>query len=156
MSYISQSAENILRNNYLPDRNRNNFWILSIRIKEPKIIQQCLEAISSQQLMVKCNKVHVTIDHRDKNIFITNLQESRPIINQIRHIQDIGNKLIRLPTKPPTPYHIEDVAKSSLRYDCYDSIFQTMRKRKNLQHSVHHFYVIYYQQIQIYSDPEYM
>ena len=64
-----------------------------------------LEATSSQQITGIFNKVHVVTDCRDKNIIRTNLQENRCIFNQIIHIQEIGNKVISLPTKPPTPDH---------------------------------------------------
>ena len=46
----------------------------------------------------------------------------------MRHIQEIGNKLISIPKKPPTPDHIGDVVKSPLRYDWYDSIFSNDEK----------------------------
>ena len=39
-----------------------------------------------------------------------------------------GNKLIILTTKPPTPDHIGDVVKSTLRYNCLDSIFSNDEK----------------------------
>ena len=74
----------------------------------------------------------------------------------MRHIQKFCNKIISLTTKPPTPYHIGDVVKSPFISDWYDSIVQIMRKWKNPQHSVHHFYVIYYHQIPKYSDPGYI
>ena len=139
MSYISQSTNNISWNHALPARNRTNFWILRIGRKEPRTVQQVLGAISSQQLTGKWNKVHVITSRRDKNIVITNLQVNRCIFNKIRHIQTIGNKLISLPKKLPTPDHIGDVVKISLRSDWYDSIFQTMIKWNYKQHSVHHF-----------------
>ena len=62
--------------------------------------------------------------------------------NQIRCTQEIGNKIIILPTKPHTPDHIVDLVKSTLRYDWYDSIFQITRKWHNPKNSMHHFYVI--------------
>ena len=61
-----------------------------------------------------------------------------------------------LPIKSTTPDHNGDVVKSPLRSEWYDSIFQTMKNWKNLQHSVHRFYILYYHQIQRYSDPEYL
>ena len=74
-----------------------------------KKVQQIVEAISSQQLTRKCNKFRVIPSCRDKNISITNIQENRSIFNQIRQIQEIGEKLISLPTKPSAPDHIGDV-----------------------------------------------
>ena len=64
----------------------------------------------------------------------------------MRHIQEIGNKLIGLPLKK-TPDRIGDVFKIPLISDWYDSIFQMMRKWQNIQHSVHHFDVLHYHQI---------
>ena len=45
ISYISQSENNISWNVTFPTRSRTNVWILSIDRKEPKSIQQVLEAI---------------------------------------------------------------------------------------------------------------
>ena len=89
--------------------------------KEPKIVPQIMEAISSQNLKRKYNSIEVITDHRDKNIVQTNLQKKRSIFNQIINIQEIGNKLISLPTKPIAPDQIGDVVKSLLRYEWYDS-----------------------------------
>ena len=41
---------------------------------------------------------------------------------------EMGNKLISLPKKPPTPDHIGDVFKSPLRFYWYDSIFSNNDK----------------------------
>ena len=49
-------------------------------------------------------------------IIRTNHQENRYIFNQIKHIQDIGEKLISLPKKSLTPDYIEDVVKMPLIY----------------------------------------
>ena len=59
-------------NHDLPERNRNNVWILSIGRKEPTAVQQVLESISIQ-LTVKYNKVRVITSRRDKGIVRTNL-----------------------------------------------------------------------------------
>ena len=128
MSYISQSENNSPCNNVFSARNRTNFWILSIVRKELTTAQQVLEAISNNQLTGKFNKVHAITACRDKNIIRTHIQENICIFNQIRHIQDIGNKLISHPTKTLTPGHIGDVVKIPIRSERYDSIFQTMRK----------------------------
>ena len=40
------------------------------------------------------------------------------------HIQSIGEKIIIIPTKPPTPDHIGDVVKSPLILEWYESIFK--------------------------------
>ena len=77
-----------------------------------------------------------------KEYFQKNLQENKPIFNQIRKIQEIGNKLTSLPTKHPTPDHIEDVVKSTIIPDWYASIFSNDKKWQNTPHSVHHFYVL--------------
>ena len=42
MSYISQLENKIPWNHELPARNRANFWILGIGIKEPTTVQQFL------------------------------------------------------------------------------------------------------------------
>ena len=87
-----------------------------------------MDDISSQQLTVKCNMINVIIACRDNNILHKTIQEKRYIFNQIRHIQAIWNKLINLPGKTPTPDHIGDVVKSTLRYNCLDSIFSNDEK----------------------------
>ena len=79
MSYTPQKENKSPRNHAFTDRNRNNVCILSIGIKEAKPAQQVLKAISSQQLIVKCNRVHVVTARRDKDIIRTNLQENRYI-----------------------------------------------------------------------------
>ena len=101
----------------------SNVWFLSIDRKQPTTLQQVVESISSQKLTRKCNNVHVITSCRDKNTPRTNLQENRSIFNQIRHIQEIGETLISLPTKPSTPYHIGYVVNIPLRFDWYYSIF---------------------------------
>ena len=62
-------------------------------------------------------------------MFRTNLQQNISILNQIRHIQYIGNKLISLTSKTTVTYHIGDIGNIPLVSDWYDSIFQTMIKR---------------------------
>ena len=109
-------------------RNRTYVWILSNGIKEPTTSQQVLESISSQQLTGKCNRVHIITSRRENDIIITNLQENICIFNQIRHIKAIGNKLISLPTKPPTPDNIGDVVNSPLISEWYNSIFSNYEK----------------------------
>ena len=128
MSYISQSCNNILWNHAFPDRNRTNVWILSIGRREPTTVQQFLEAISIQKLKEKCNRVHVITARRDKDIIKNNLQENVWIFNLIRHIQNIGNNLIIIPTKTPTPYHIRNVVKSPLISEWYDSMYSNYEK----------------------------
>ena len=120
MPYISKPENNITWNHEFPSRNRKFFWILSIGIKEPTSERQVQEAISSQKLTVKYNRVHIMNAHRDKYIIITNIQENRCIFNQTRHIQETGNKIIILPTEPTTSDHIGDVVKSPLRSEYYD------------------------------------
>ena len=78
------------------------------------------------------------------------------MFNQIRHIQEIGNKLISLPTKSTTPDHIGEVLNISLRYEWYDSIFSNYEKWQHPQPSVHHFYAHRYHETKRYSDPEYL
>ena len=87
-----------------------------------------MEAISSQQLTEKFNKIHVTTSLKDKSIFITNLQENISIFYQISNTQKIVNKLISLPTDPPTPDRIDDVVKSPLKSEWCDSIFENDEK----------------------------
>ena len=76
----------------------------------------------------KCNRVHVITARRDKGIIRTNIQVNRCILIQIIHIQEIGNKLISIPTKPSTPDHIGDVVKIPLRSEWCDSIFSNYEK----------------------------
>ena len=87
-----------------------------------------MEDISGQHLTVKCNKVHFITARRDKNIVRNNIQENRPIFNQIRYIQEIGNKIISLLKKSSTPDHIGDVINSPLRSDWCVSIFSDCKK----------------------------
>ena len=82
-----------------------------------------MEAVSSQQITVKFNSIHVITSHRDKNIILTNIQENISRYYQIIHIQEIGNKLISLPQKTPKTDYIVDLVDSPLRSDWYDSIF---------------------------------
>ena len=95
--------------------------------KRSTTVEQVLEYISSQKLKGKCNKVHFITDCIDKDIIRTNIQENRCILNQIRKIQDIGNKLNIHPTKPSTPYHIGYIVKRPLRSEWYGSMFQTTK-----------------------------
>ena len=81
MSYISQSTKNIPYNHAFPDRNMNNFCILSIGRKKPTTIQFVLDSRSSQQLTGKFKKVHLIKARRDKDIIRTNLQEYISIFN---------------------------------------------------------------------------
>ena len=97
MSYISQSKNNITRDHTFLARNMTNVCILIIVRKEPTTVQQVLESMSSQQLTLKWNKVHVITSLRDKDIVRTNLQENICIFNKIRHIQEIEkNQLVLL------------------------------------------------------------
>ena len=43
------------------------------------------------------------------------LQVIRSIFNRIKHIQSVGNKMISIPTKIPTPDHIDNVIKITLK-----------------------------------------
>ena len=75
-----------------------------------------------------------------------------PIVNEIRYIQAIGNKLISIIIKTPRPNHIVNVVKIPIRYYWYDSIFSNYDKWQNLPHSLHHFYDLCYHQIHKYSN----
>ena len=90
----------------ISSQKQENIWILGIYIKEPTSSRQVQEAISSQQLTGKLNRLHSITARRDKYIIRTNIQENICIFNQIRHIQAIGEKLVSIPTEPPTPNHI--------------------------------------------------
>ena len=48
--------------------------------------------------------------------------------NTLKHIQAIGNKLISIPTKPPTPDHSCDALKVPLRSEWYEPIFENYEK----------------------------
>ena len=87
-----------------------------------------MEAVSSQKLSGKCNKVKVIIPCRYKSILIINLQKYIYLFNQIKHIQAIYNKFISLQTKLPTPDNIGDIAKNSLIAEWSDSIFENDKK----------------------------
>ena len=100
MSYISRSTDNITWNRALTPINRINVWILSIRRKYSTIFQQVLGAIKIQQLTGKYNRVHVNTSHIYKNIVRKNIQENRSILNQIRHMKEIGNKIISFSANP--------------------------------------------------------
>ena len=123
MSYISQSENNSPWNHAFPARNRETFCIISIVRKESTSAYQVIEDSSSKQLTVKCNRVHIITSRRDKDTIRTNLQKIGCILNQIIHIHPIGNKLISIPNKPPTPDHIGDVVNSLFVSKWYDSIF---------------------------------
>ena len=131
MSYISQSLNNIPWSHAFTARNRNNAWMIITGRNQPTTFQQVLEAISGQQLTGKFNRIYAITSHRDKYIIGTNLQENKYIFNKIRHIQAIGNKLISLSKKYPTPDHIMGIFKSSIKYERHDSIFQNTRKCKH-------------------------
>ena len=128
MSYISRSTNNSPWNHNLTSMNRTNLCILIIGRKSSTTVQQFMEAISSQQITVKCNNIHVVTALRDNIIVRTDLQLNRSIFDQLRHIQGIGNKLISLHTKLPTPYNIGDVVNSPLISYWYDSIFANYEK----------------------------
>ena len=72
ITYIPQSNRNIPWNRALHSRQRTNFWILSIWIKETTTVKQVMEVVSSQQLTVKFNKVHVIIARIYKGMLKTN------------------------------------------------------------------------------------
>ena len=65
------------------------------------------------------------------------------MFNKVIHIQAIGENLISLTTKPPTPDHIVDVVKSPLRSEWCDSIFQTVinGKIQNIQCTIFTFII---------------
>ena len=139
MSYIYESENKIPWNHTFTARNRNNAWMIITGRNQPTTFQQVLEAISSQQLTGKYNKVHGITARRDKETIRTNIQENRCIFNEIRNIQAIGTNIIILPIKHPAPDHIVDMVKIPLRSECYDSIFQTMIKWRHPQQPVHLF-----------------
>ena len=87
-----------------------------------------MEYILSQQHIGRCNMTQLTTYLIDKNILRTNAQEKISIFNKIRHIKEVGNKLISLPKKPQTPDHIGDLINNPLRYECYDLIFTNDEK----------------------------
>ena len=92
--YISQSTDNSPWNCASHVRNKISVWIFSIGIKEPTTLQQVMEAISSQQLGGKCNKIQVITARRYRNTVRVNIQENRYIFNQIRHIQEISKNIL--------------------------------------------------------------
>ena len=65
-------------------------WIIIIVIKYSTKAQNVFEALSVQQLTVRCKSIHAITERGDKIIFRKNLQEKRSIFNQIRNIQEIG------------------------------------------------------------------
>ena len=75
-TYIYQSNNNIPWNRDLPKRQRTTVWIINIGRKYPTTVQHVIEAVSSQQLLVKCNKFYVITSHRNKSSLKTNLQEN--------------------------------------------------------------------------------
>ena len=87
-----------------------------------------MESISSQNIIGKFNSIKVITAHRDKNFVRTTIQENIYIFNKIRHIQALGEKIISLPMKPPSPDHIGFIVKSPLRSEWYDSIFTYYEK----------------------------
>ena len=101
--------------------NLPQFHLRALQIRDEKfLLKYQAEQINNLtgkyiQLTGKCNKLHVIKSRRDKDIVITNIQESMCTLNQIRQIQVIGNKLISLPKKPQTQDHIGYVVKSPLR-----------------------------------------
>ena len=72
--------------------------------------------------------IHVITACSDKDITRDNLQTNRRIINQIRYIHAIGNKIISVSTKPKTPDHIGYVVNITLRFEWYNSIFSKYNK----------------------------
>ena len=74
-----------------------------------------MEAISSQQLIGRCNSINIIKTYRDNNTLRKNLQENIPMFNKIRHIQEIRNKMISITTNPPTPDKIGAIVKIFLR-----------------------------------------
>ena len=105
---------------YFPTSKITNICTLIIGIKELTPFQQVLKAISNQQLTGKLNRLHGITAHRNKDIVRTNLRGNIFTIDKIIHIKTIGNKLIILPTKPPTRYHIGYVVNTPLISVWYD------------------------------------
>ena len=97
--------------------NSNDSCIIITGRKKPTTVQHVLETISSQQLTGECNRLHIIVDCRDKNILRKNLQENRSTFNKIRNMQSIVNKLITLPTKPTTTDRIGDIIQIPLQSD---------------------------------------
>ena len=87
-----------------------------------------MDAVSSQKLTVKFNKLHIIKSSRDKSILRTNHQENISIFIHITHIHAIGKKPIILSINPPTPDHIDDVLKSHLGEKWHDSIYGNYKK----------------------------
>ena len=52
------------------------------------------------------------------------LKENISILNHIRRIQAIGNKMVSLPRNTPAPDHIGEILKSTIRSKIYNSIFE--------------------------------
>ena len=76
--------------------------------------------VYSKQITGKCNKFHVITVCRDKIMPRKKLKENTSILNHIRYIQAIGNKMNSLPTNPPAPDHIGDILKSTIRSKLYN------------------------------------
>ena len=87
-----------------------------------------MEDISSKKFTVKCIRIQVITPRRDKNILRRNIEENIYTLNQIRHIKETGKKIIRLPTKNPTPDQIGDIFKCYIKTECYGSIFANYEK----------------------------
>ena len=87
-----------------------------------------MKYISSQNLTGKYNRIKFITEHREEKFSRTNIWENRSIFNQTIYIQEIEINKISLPTKLPTPYHIGDVVKITLRSEWYHSTLTNYEK----------------------------
>ena len=109
MSYVYQSADNSPCHCVFTARNKPNVWMLRIGRKinnSSTYPGNYIKPTTHRQ----CNRVNVIKYRRGRNIVTTNIQGNIPVFSEIRHIQEIGNKLISLTTEPPT-HHIGDLIK---------------------------------------------
>ena len=78
ITYIYQSNNNSPHNRAFPEIQRTNVCILGVWIKEPTTVKEAMEAVPSQQLTGKCNKVHVIKSLRDRSILRKTSKEIYP------------------------------------------------------------------------------
>ena len=95
-----------------------------------------MEDVSIQQLRVKCDKFYIIASCRDKCMLKMNLQENRPIFDQIKHIQPIGKKLVCLPKKHQHHITLVDLLKFPLDNNGMNQYFKSMRRWQDLLTSV--------------------
>ena len=151
MSYITRSINNIPWNNYFLGTNKTDVWILSIDRKESTTVQNVLEAILSQKLTVKWKGIQVITSRIYQDILITNIKSNRCIFNQIRHTQDIRNKLVSITKNLQHHIILEIQSKALSDLNNMTQCFQTIRKWQYPKYSVHHFYLPCYHQTKRYS-----